>query len=63
MPLTTTEQISIGRLSALYTSNEIESGTLVGGTIDKRLPHLIYVVTEGLQFLYDLDPTHEDLLS
>ena len=62
MPLTTLEQISIGRLSAVYTSNELDSGERHGGTIDPRLPTLQYMVTEGLQMLYDLDPTHDDLI-
>ena len=62
MPLSTSDQIAIGRLSAVYTSNEIDSGQRQGGVIDPRLPILQYMVTEGLEMLYDLDPTHIDLV-
>ncbi len=61
MPLTTPQQISIGALCALYSSNEIASGRTAGGTIDKRLPQLIYAVNQGLKWLYEYDPTNEDL--
>jgi hypothetical protein len=61
MPLTTTQQISIGSLCALYTSNELASGKRAGGVMDKRLPHLIYAVNQGLKWLYEYDPTNEDL--
>lgn len=61
MPLTTAERINVGRLSALYTSNELASGTLHGGQIDKRLPHLIYAVTQGLVWANELLETTANL--
>jgi hypothetical protein len=61
MPLTTPQQISIGALCALYTSNENASGQKAGGVIDKRLPHLIYAVNQGLKWLYEYDSDNEDL--
>jgi hypothetical protein len=61
MALTTPQRISIGRLSTLYTSNELQNGQKHGGTLDKRWPHLLFLVTEALEMLYDLDPTHDDL--
>ena len=62
MPLTVPQQISIGALCALYTSNELESGTRHGGVIDPKLPHLIYAVNQGLKWLYELDTTDSDLV-
>lgn len=61
MPLTTPQRISIGALCALYTSNELQSGTRHGGVIDPKLPHLIYAVNQGLKWLYEYDSTNEDL--
>lgn len=54
MPLTVAEKINIGRLSGLYTSNELAGGRLIGGQIDKRLPNLIYAVTQGLVWMNEL---------
>lgn len=62
MALTTVQQISIGALCGLYTSNEIASGRRAGGVIDKRLPHLINAVNQGLKWLYEYDPTNDDLV-
>jgi hypothetical protein len=61
MPLTTAQRINIGRLSGLYASNELQAGKRNGGLLDRRLPYLIYMVTEGLEWLYLLDPDSEDL--
>lgn len=62
MPLTVPQQISIGALCAIYTQNENASGVKKGGNIDYRLPHLIYAVNQGLKWLYEYDPTNEDLI-
>lgn len=61
MPLTTAERINIGRLSGLYTSNELAGGRLIGGQIDKRLPNLIYAVTQGLVWMNELSSSAADL--
>jgi hypothetical protein len=59
--LTTQQRINIGRLSGLYASNELQSGKKIGGLLDRRLPHLIYAVTQGLEWLNELDTANEDL--
>lgn len=61
MPLTTQQQINIGRLCGLYASNEIASGQKKGGLIDPRLPHLIYAVTQALVWMDELDSETVDL--
>ncbi len=60
--MTTLQQINIGNASSIYASNELSSGIVHGGSVDKRLPYLIYAVRQGLEWLYELDPTHEDLV-
>lgn len=62
MSLTIQQKIDIGNASSIFTSNELSGGKLHGGTIDKKLPTLIYLVRQGLEWLYELDPTHEDLV-
>lgn len=59
--LTTEEQISIGALCALYSANENASGVKHGGNIDPELPTKIFLVNQGLKWLYELDPTNDDL--
>ena len=61
MARTVPQQIDIGNASSIYFSNEIDSGTLKGGYIDERDRNSIYLVRQGLEWLYELDPTHEDL--
>lgn len=61
MPLTTQQQINIGRLCGLYASNEIASGQKKGGLIDPRLPNLIYAVTQALVWMDELDSETVDL--
>lgn len=62
MPLTTSQQISIGALCSVYTSNELASGKRTGGVMDTGLPVQIYAVNQGLKWLYEYDPTNSDLV-
>jgi len=61
MALSVQQKIDIANVSSIYTSNELGGGELHGGQIDESLPSFIYSVRQGLQWLYELDPTHEDL--
>jgi hypothetical protein len=62
MPLTVPQQISIGALCSVYTSNELSSGKRHGGVLDVGLPVQIYAVNQGLKWLYEYDPTNSDLV-
>ena len=62
MPLTTAQQISIGALCSVYTSNELASGKRHGGVMDTGLPVQIYAVNQGLKWLYEYDTTNADLV-
>jgi len=61
MARTTQQQIDIGNASCIYAANELRNGKRHGGLNDVGLPTMIYVVREGLERLYDLDPTNEDI--
>lgn len=59
--LTVQEKIDTGRVCGYLASNEIAGGKRVGGEIDPRLPSLLYSVTTGLEWLYELDNANTDL--
>ena len=61
MSRTVQQQIDIGNASSIYASNKIDGGNLYGGLINEDTPILIYLVRQALEWLYELDPTHEDL--
>lgn len=61
MALTVPQQIDIGNASSIFASNELQNGKRHGGYLDTDWPTLIYLVRQGLEWLYELDPTHEDL--
>lgn len=58
MPLTTSQQISIGALCALYSDNELSSGIRQGGVIDTGLPVQIYAVNQGLKWQLEYGPSN-----
>lgn len=60
MPFSTQEKIDIGRVCGVYSSNEI-AARREGGLIDLRLPSLLNATTTGLEWLYELDPSNEDI--
>lgn len=62
MALSISQKINIGNASSIFASNELGNGKLHGGVLDEKLPTLIYLVRQGLEWLYELDPTHEDLV-
>lgn len=59
--LTIPEKIDVANASAIYASNELSGGNLNGGYNDQQWPILIYAVRQGVEWLYELDPTHEYL--
>lgn len=61
MALTVQQQINIANACSIYASNELSSGKKHGGLLDERLPFLLYGIRQGLEWLYDLDPTNEDI--
>lgn len=61
MARTVQQQIDIGNASSIYAANGLRNGKRHGGLNDVGLPTMIYVVREGLERLYDLDNTDEDL--
>jgi hypothetical protein len=61
MALSVLQKINIANASCIYTSNELKNGKVHGGYLDKNWPTLIYMVRQALEWLNDLDPTHEDL--
>lgn len=58
MSLTTTQQISIGRICSVLASNELNQGKQTGGQLDEGLPLQLWAIAEGLEMLYDLDPSN-----
>ena len=62
MARTTQQVINIANSSCVYASNELSGGKFHSSSLDKRLPSLIYAVRQGLEWLYELDPAHEDIL-
>lgn len=58
---TTTEIIEIANASCVYASNELDKGSVVSGLLDKKLPSLIHCTRQGLEWLYELDPSNEDI--
>ena len=61
MARTVPEQIDIGNVSSIFMSNKLSGGKIHGGLLDENNPILIYLVRQALEWLYELDPTHEDL--
>lgn len=61
MSLTVLQKIDIGRVCSILASDELNSGTIQGGALDKGLPIQLYACTEGLEMLYDLDSVNADL--
>lgn len=61
MALTIPQIINIGNVSCIYASNELQNGKPHGGLLDERLPSLIHAYRQGVEWLYELDPTNEDL--
>jgi len=61
MSRTVPQQIDIGNASSIYMSNKLSGGKIHGGLLDEKNPMLIYLVRQALEWLYELDPTHEDL--
>lgn len=61
MALTVQQQLNIANACSIYASNELVSGKVDGGLLDERLPSLLFATRQGLEWLYELDPTNEDL--
>lgn len=61
MARTTQQIIDIGWASSIYAANELGGGKRHGGSIDWKWPILLHLVTQGLEWLYELDPADEDL--
>ena len=61
MARTVQQQIDIANVCSIYSSNELESGLRNTGYIDPKNRDLIYLVRQGLEWLYELDSSHEDL--
>lgn len=59
--LTTQEKIDVGYVSTILAENELASGKINGNSLDKRLPTLLYAVTTGLEWLYELDSSNSDI--
>ncbi len=64
MPLfTVSEIILIAKKSQFLVSCAIREGGLYGGGIDRLLPNKIKGVRQNVEWLYDLDPTNDTLIS
>lgn len=61
MSLTVQQQIDIGRVCSILASEELDNGQLHGGALDIGLPIQLFSCTEGLEMLYQLDSTSDDL--
>jgi hypothetical protein len=61
MSRTVQQEIDIANVSCIYASNELQNGKPHGGLLDQRLPSLIHAYRQGLEWLYELDPTSDDL--
>lgn len=59
--LTTQQKINIANVSCIFTNNELKNGKVHGGYLDKNWPILIYVVRQALEWLDELDSSHEDI--
>ncbi len=62
-PLTVSEKISIAKISQYIAGNEIEKAGYYGGGEDLRLERKLYVVRKNVEYVYNLDPTNETLVS
>ena len=61
MSLTTIQKIYTGNICGILATNELNNGKLHGGSLDERLPSLLFLVSEGLEFLYNDDPAGDDI--
>lgn len=61
MALTIQQKLDIASACSIYASNELGNGKVHGGLLDERLPSLLFAYGQGVQWLYDLDPTNADL--
>lgn len=59
--LTVQEKIDLGYVCTIYANNELRGGKVHGGDLDRSLPILLYLVTNGLEMLYEADSVNEDL--
>lgn len=60
----TSDTIIYGKISGyLSTVNNTKKLALNGGVLDTRHPHLLLLATQSLEWLYDQDPTDEDIFA
>lgn len=60
--MTVQQIINIANASSIYASNELSSGKIHSGSVNENDPYIIHLVRQGVEWLYDIDPTFEDLV-
>lgn len=63
MPYTVAEIITIAQISQYLAANDIQKSGLFGGGTDLRLPRKLYLIRKNVEWMYDLDPNDDTLLS
>lgn len=61
--LTVAEIIEIAEISQYLAHVDIRNKNIYYGTLDLKLPQKLYAIRKNVEWLYDLDPTNDTLIS
>jgi hypothetical protein len=61
MALSISDIIGIVRISGYLAQNDVQKGSLFGAMVSPLTPKVLYVTRKSIEYIYDLDPTDENL--
>lgn len=61
MALGISDILAIARISQYIAQNDIDKGDLFGARVSPLTPKVLYVTRKSIEYIYDLDPSNDDL--
>ena len=61
MALSYSDIIGIARISQYLAQDDVNKGSLFGARVSPLTPKVLYVTRKSIEYIYDLDPTDENL--
>lgn len=61
MALGISDILAIARISQYLAQNDIDKGDLFGARVSPLTPKVLYVTRKSIEYIYDLDPSNDDL--